>query len=176
MITALVRVYNSAEYLQGCLDSVRGQMDHAVIGDGWFPFKYKPGGGSTDNTEEIARRFPNVHWIPSPPGGYSSEAEKNNRMLRDVAYGSWVLYIDPDQRLVGDVRTAVGQAEASGSDLIPVPIKDRMGNLLYCTLFKNWKGVRFEKHHTLRFEETPVLDLYLGGLPEGVYYEHVRPP
>lgn len=79
-------VKNEERYLRGCLESAKPFVDEIIVVDT----------GSTDKTVEIAKEF-EANVIPFQWTGNFSEAR--NESLQH-ATGSWILYLDADERLV----------------------------------------------------------------------------
>ena len=85
LITLAMIVKNEELMLEGCLQSVQGAVDEIVIIDT----------GSTDNTKKIAQKFNakifDFKWI-------NDFAAARNESLKHST-GSWILYMDADERL-----------------------------------------------------------------------------
>lgn len=83
-LTAALIVRDESRFIEGCLESLAGQVDEIVLVDT----------GSRDNTVEKARRFPvtlhRFEWC----GDFS--AARNFAI--DQATSDWILYIDADER------------------------------------------------------------------------------
>ena len=176
MILALVKAYNSGKDIEGCLATLRGKVDRIIVADGYYPdanqVKYKPGNGSTDNTEALVKAA-SAEWIPAPTERYSSEAAKMNRMLQEAQDDDWVFWFDTDERLVGDVHDAVRDLGHS-SDILPVLINHpAMGELIYARLFHYKKGMRMVNHWTVRHNDAPSVSLYLGPLAKRFWINHL---
>ncbi len=174
-IVALVKAYNSEKIIAECLGSLQGKVDRIVVADGWYPdanpVKYKPGNGSTDQTEAIAK-MAGAQWIPAPPQPYSDEATKMNRMLQELQDGDWVFWIDTDERLHGDVHDAVNDS-GSSSDAVPVKITTPDSYIVYARLFRYRKGIRMVRHWTISRDGGPELNLYMGPLEKRFWLEHL---
>ena len=188
MIFALVKVYMSERHgLKKCLDSL-DNIDSIIVCDGRYPDsawgtsdpkqlayyrrRYPPGNSSTDKTREIAQSYSNAFWIPAPKEGWQSETMKMNRMLDFVQNDSWVLLIDPDERLVGNIRSAVPPSQC---DVVGMRVQDSEGhNLYYYRLFKKKQGVSFATHHSLQFVNGSVVELYAGNSADHCYILHER--
>ena len=85
LLTAAMIVRDEQSHLPACLESIRGVVDEILIVDT----------GSSDATVSIARSFgARVHAHPWT-GNF---AEARNAGL-ELASGSWILYIDADERL-----------------------------------------------------------------------------
>lgn len=86
-LTAAMIVRDEAEYLGGCLESLRDLVDEVVIVDT----------GSTDGSQGLARRHgarvEEIRWR----GDF---AAARNAAL-EIATGDWILYIDADERAHG---------------------------------------------------------------------------
>lgn len=188
MITALVKVYNSERHgLKECLDSL-ANIDTIIAGDGRYPDsawgtsdpkqleyfrkRYPPGNESTDGSRQVVLSHSNAGWLPPPSKGWESETAKMNEMLKMVTDGSWVLLIDPDERLVGNIRSAVPPSQC---DVVAMRVTDSNGNnLYYHRLFKKNPGVTFSTHHSLQLGMGGVVELYMGNSSDHCYILHSR--
>ena len=102
-ITAALIAKNEAERIGDCLASLAGQVDEIVVVDT----------GSTDATVEIARGYGARTFAEPWAGDFS--AARNAALQR--ATGSWILYIDADERLSvpqGRLRDAIDPAVHAG--------------------------------------------------------------
>lgn len=94
-LTLCLIVRDEAELLPACLDAAAPQADELVVVDT----------GSTDETSAIARsygaRVLEVPWEGSfsPPRNVALAA----------AHGEWILFLDADEQLQGDVRPLLGR-------------------------------------------------------------------
>ena len=184
---AFIKVYNSEMHgLRKCLDSLEN-IDTILVGDGRYPDsawgttdpkqleyyhrRYPPGNESTDGSRDIADKYRNLMWIPPPVEGYTSETQKMNTMLRYVEEDAWVLLIDPDEILVGNIRSAVPPSQC---DVVGMRVQDMQGrNLYYYRLFKKKPGVTFATHHSLHVQDG-VVELYAGNSADHCYILHNR--
>lgn len=86
--TIITPSLNYGRFLDDCLESVAAQqgitLEHLVID-----------GGSTDNSPEVAARFPHVTWIQEPDQGMSDAINKGF----DRARGQWIMWLNADDRL-----------------------------------------------------------------------------
>lgn len=85
LLSLCMIVKNEAEYLQGCLESIKDVVDEIVIVDT----------GSTDNTKQIAEKF-NAKIYDFP--WTNSFADARNESIKHCT-GKWILYLDGDERL-----------------------------------------------------------------------------
>jgi len=102
IVSVLVLTYNEEANLPACLESVRWSDDLHVVDS-----------GSTDRTQEIARKF-GAHVYVHPFKDFSDQrnwALRNARLAHD-----WVLVLDADEsvplELAEEMQTAVRQAPA----------------------------------------------------------------
>jgi glycosyltransferase involved in cell wall biosynthesis len=86
--TIITPSLNYGRFLGECLESVAAQqgvtLEHLVID-----------GGSTDDSAEVAARFPHVTWTQEPDEGMSDAINKGF----DRAKGEWVMWLNTDDRL-----------------------------------------------------------------------------
>ena len=114
-VSVVVCVYNASDTLDDCLASL-GRLTYpdvevVVVDD-----------GSTDDTAEIARRFPSARLVQTPNGGLS--AARNVGLAE--ATGDIVAYIDGDVRVEAEWLTYLvqpllesGFAGAGGPNVVP---------------------------------------------------------
>ena len=184
----MVKVYQSEWHgLKKCLDSL-DNIDQIIVCDGRYPDsawgtsdpkqleyyrkRYPPGNESTDNSREICKAYSNLTWLKPPSEGWQSETEKMNYALKHVPDDNWVLLIDPDETLVGNIRSAVPPSQC---DVVGMRVQDLEGhNLYYYRLFKKKLGISFATHHSLQFEHGSVVELYAGNSADHCYILHNR--
>lgn len=98
-ISAAIITLDEEQNLGRCLESLRGVADEVVVVDS----------GSKDGTERIAREngavFVHQDWL-----GYGSQ--KNVAAAR--ASGDWVLSLDADEALSGELRDSIRRLKANG--------------------------------------------------------------
>ena len=83
--------------IEGCLDSVKW-ADEIVVVDG----------GSSDRTQELARRFtPHVYEVPFK----DFSAQKNSALEKTT--GDWVFFIDADERVSDELAESLKQVVGS---------------------------------------------------------------
>ena len=101
-ISSILITRNEEEHIADCLASLVF-ADEIVVVDS----------GSTDRTQEIARRDPRVRWYDEAWKGFGPQ--KNSAL--DKAKGSWIFSIDADERVTADLAR-----EISGLDLAASPV------------------------------------------------------
>ena len=106
--TVITPNLNHGRFLDDCLESVARQegvtVEHLVID-----------GGSTDNSAEVAARFPHVDWAQDPDKGMSDAINKGF----DRARGEWVMWLNADDRLKPGALAKIKQAAANtASDVV----------------------------------------------------------
>lgn len=81
--------YNQGRFLPDCIDSVLSQegveVEHIVTD-----------AGSTDQTLEVLKQYPQVRWTSEPDGGMSDGINKGFRQ----ATGDWVMWLNCDDYLL----------------------------------------------------------------------------
>jgi glycosyltransferase involved in cell wall biosynthesis len=99
LVSACVICFNEERNIARCLSSL-GWVDELIVVDS----------GSTDRTVEIARSFTDLvchrDWT-----GYADQ--KNFAM--SAAHGEWVLSVDADEEVPGELRLEIGRVLASGT-------------------------------------------------------------
>lgn len=106
--TIITPSLNYGRYLGECLESVARQdgvtLEHLVID-----------GGSTDDSAEVAARFPHVTWIQEPDRGMSDAINKGF----DRAKGEWVMWLNADDRLKpGALAAMIPLLEEANADVV----------------------------------------------------------
>src|SRR5215470_14907944 len=132
-VSAAMIVRDEAAVLDACLASIEGMVDEIVVVDT----------GSTDQTRDIARRYP-VHLLERPWTGDFAEA-RNFALSRST--GDWILYIDADERLQPTSRATLRELLTEESVVgWQVRLHPRPGTTGYAEmrLFRNDPRIRFE--------------------------------
>lgn len=130
-LTAAMIVRDEAEYLSGCLESLRDLADEVVIADT----------GSTDGSQELARRYgarvEEIRWR----GDF---AAARNAAL-EIATGDWILYIDADERAYGERKVLDPLFVDPGIAALTVRFRPVSGFTRYreIRLFRNRPELRF---------------------------------
>jgi len=127
-------VRNEAHRLGNCLESVKGLIDELVVVDT----------GSTDGTEEVARKYGAVlghfTWC-------DDFAAARNHSL-SLATGDWVLWLDADDLLSPEYHAQIRHLLTRGRDKSYFFLLDDQGyenvSCLQMRLFPNLPGVCFE--------------------------------
>jgi tetratricopeptide (TPR) repeat protein len=131
-VSAALIVKNEANHLDACLTSLRGLVDEIVVVDT----------GSTDGTLGIAERHGAAIGYEPWQGDF---AAPRNRSL-DLATGDWILYVDADERVHGDVAAARSVLDtAAGCVAFRVRFVPRVGWTPYreFRLWRNRPDIRF---------------------------------
>jgi glycosyltransferase involved in cell wall biosynthesis len=107
-ITIITPSFNYGCYLHDCLASVAGQvgvnLEHLVYD-----------GGSTDDSREVAARFPHARWIEESDRGMSDAINKGFAQAK----GKWVMWLNADDRLLpGALQEVLRVLNQSDADLV----------------------------------------------------------
>jgi glycosyltransferase involved in cell wall biosynthesis len=107
-ITIITPSLNYGRFLGDCLQSVASQagvtLEHLVID-----------GGSTDESAEVAARFPHATWLQQSDEGMSDAINKGF----DRAKGEWVMWLNADDRLKpGALSEMLPLLEKSAADVV----------------------------------------------------------
>ena len=125
--------YNSGKTLEETIQSVAAQtydnMEYLIID-----------GGSTDNTVEIIKRYPEAvtHWISEPDRGISDAFNKGIRL----ATGDMICLINSDDILAEDALQRVARKVKPETDIL-------YGNAIY--FGENQKNFRVRPHESLDY-------------------------
>jgi len=91
LVSVIIPCYNQADFLAEAIESVKAQnypyVEIIVVDD-----------GSTDNTAEVAARYPEVRYIRQPNQGLS--AARNTGLKYST--GCYLVFLDADDRLLPD--------------------------------------------------------------------------
>lgn len=143
LISAALIVRNEQSYLEGCLASLRGQVDEIVIVDT----------GSTDRTVEIANTAGArlLHHI------WTDDFAKARNAALDAVSGDWVLYIDADERLGLPTGSRITDYLNPANIAAFVRFRPKTGYTRYreCRIFRNDPRIRFVGH----VHETMIPDI-----------------
>lgn len=108
-VVACVNVYQDAGFLPECLEALQAQVDALVVVDGAyrdFP-SYGPDAQSTDGTQEIAL-LAGATLIEAPDRiAWRDEIVKRNRYLDVCGPGDYLIVVDADEILEGELDRAV---------------------------------------------------------------------
>ncbi|QUJ67289.1 glycosyltransferase family 2 protein [Photobacterium sp. GJ3] len=92
----LMIIKNEAKHLAACLDTVAGWVDEIVIVDS----------GSTDESEQIARRYTDQFYAYEDWPGFGLQRQRaQNHMTTD-----WVLVLDADERVTPELKADIQAA------------------------------------------------------------------
>lgn len=126
-ISFIVPVYNSAEYLRECVDSILGQRDY----DGTFEVILVDD-GSTDGSVGICREYAcayaNVHLVQPGHGGVSYARNKGLAVSR----GRYIAFVDSDDTVMphfaAAMTDAIGEADVVCCQSMRKPSVSRPGH------------------------------------------------
>jgi len=176
-LIAAISTYNSMDDgLEGCVASLSGKCDRLIVADGYYEtprddkrYPYR-GPASSDGTEQYVRGLSNSEWIPAPERYYLTQVEKMNVLTSRIPDGEWVLWIDPDERLVGNPNALVRSVE-----YVPVKVIDLDGQVMYyIRLLRKTRGMVWTDWCTVKSPAGVEVGLYLGNISEQVYISHSR--
>lgn len=110
-IIAGIIVFNEERMLAGCLESLQGKVDRCVVVDGAYLRYPHEVPWSTDRTREIVDCY-GADWVgcrlneDEERRAWWDQIEKRNAYLVGEE-GDWYLYIDADERLIGELPELV---------------------------------------------------------------------
>lgn len=143
-ISAALIVKNEERFLEGCLESLSGQVNEIVIVDT----------GSSDQTTAIAKK----HAVRLLHHKWTGDFSEARNMALDAATGEWILYIDADERLhVPDTMTLAAMVSGRRAAAARVQFMPKSGFTRYGEprLFLNRPDMRFRG----RIHETVMPDI-----------------
>ncbi len=127
-VTAIVLTKNEERNLEKCLASL-AELERVIVMDC----------GSTDATASIASRFDNVDFKYAPWQGY---ALSFNHAATHVDPGHWILRIDADEELVGDIHACLAKTSPEANGLVITRTIKFLGKALKYGPHANLRSVR----------------------------------
>ena len=121
-VSIVIPVYNKAEYISDCLESLLQQdfddFEIVAVND-----------GSTDDSgkicDEKAAEDARIHVIHTENGGVTAARRKGV----EQATGDYIMFVDADDKLLsGAIKTLYKAIEESGADEVIGTYKDQYGN------------------------------------------------
>lgn len=110
LVSIIVPLYNTAEYVEGCVQSILSQSYESIelilVND-----------GSTDGSGDICKRYlrlPNVHYVEQENRGTTAARRRGVEM----AHGDWIMFVDSDDLLMPDAITGMMNTAKSEHILI----------------------------------------------------------
>jgi glycosyltransferase involved in cell wall biosynthesis len=137
--TIITPSYNYGHFLGDCLESVASQqgvsLEHLVFD-----------AESTDNSKEVATRFPHIVWLQEPDKGMADAINKGF----DRAQGDWVMWLNADDRLKpGALAMMLALLKTSTADVIygNWDFVDQNGDFLKYVKAPRWSLFVHIHHH-----------------------------
>jgi len=163
-VYAIVKIYNDVQFISAAIESVKRYVDGIIIADGayrlyyeqykeYFP-KAKP--WSTDGSMEVIQALkglPDLTLLRVPRGGWVNQIVKMNALIDAVPRNSWLIDVNADEMLVGDVVKGFESTESSGCIAGRIPLAnlgcdmDRLHYFWHPRMWKRIKGLHFEGTH-----------------------------
>jgi len=114
-------VKNEAQHLESCLETVHDWVNEIVVMDS----------GSTDNTEEIARRYTDKFYVNDTWPGFGPQ----RRLAQSHVESDYILWLDADERVTPELKESILQAVAENKT-----------NTLYQFARLSWVFGRYIRH------------------------------
>lgn len=143
-------VKNEAKHLEACLQTVADWVDEIVILDS----------GSTDATEQVARRFTDKFYTSPDWPGFGPQRQRAQSYIAS----DYVLWLDADERITSELKSSIQQAISANEP-----------NTLYQISRLSWVFGRFIRH--CGWYPDRVLRLYptkLTGYNDALVHEKVE--
>ncbi|MBI5246157.1 MAG: glycosyltransferase family 2 protein [Elusimicrobia bacterium] len=167
-LSAILIAKDEAQDLPGCLDSIHGLVNEIVV---------VVSDDTSDETENIAKRYK----AKTSRRKFDDYASMRQASL-NVAEGDWCLWIDPDERLTGDLAQEIKRALSESSSFVAFDVPFRVR---FLGREMRWGGLGHEHHIRLfrrdkaRFtggaiHESLVLDGPVGRLNSEIIHEPYR--
>ena len=149
LVSIIVPVYNTAEYVEECIQSILSQsynnIELILVND-----------GSTDNSEDICRRhghLSNVKYVEQKHNG-PSKARENGLTMSN---GEWIMFVDSDDTLHSDaVQFLLSLSEQV--DIVVSSIVAENGDDIEIKLFSNYDYLRLL--YSKEITSSPCAKLY----------------
>lgn len=106
-ISVAIITFNEERNVEACIRSCEEIADEIVVLDSF----------STDRTEEIVRRFPNVRFLQHAFDGHVAQKNRAIALCRN----EWVLSLDADERLSDELREEIRALEPGDRDGFRLP-------------------------------------------------------
>lgn len=163
-VHALLNLYNDRMFLVPMLESMRDRVDNIIVADGAYQLYYKehlnynPNAKpwSTDGSLELIKCLPDlppIQHISCPNNEpWPDQCAKRNALLDAVPIDDWLIIIDADEMLVGDVKTGMQRIEASGCIVGHAPLYNV--GLDEARLFPAWHARIYQKTEGLHYYGT----------------------
>jgi len=165
----LLNLYNDRMFLPACLESVKDIADSIIIADGAYQrfydnhLKLNPQAQphSTDGGVEFVSAMhdlPTTRILRCPNGKpWINQCEKRTAMLDAVPVDDWLIIIDADEMLKGDIKEGLQAIYESGCISGRVPLYNvglataRLKPFWHPRVFQKMKGMQYlGKHWFLR--------------------------
>ncbi len=170
---ALLNFYNDRTFLGACLDSLVGNVDSLIVADGAYKLyyeeykKYDPQARpwSTDGSLEFLKAFrglPELKLIkpptPEPNTGlegdcWENQSVKRTALLDAVPEGDWLLIIDADEAIMGDIQEGMERVYDSGCICASMPLwvpgthMERLQRDWHPRIFRKVPGMQYRGTH-----------------------------
>lgn len=128
-LSAILIAKNEERDLPGCLDSLKGLTNEIIV---------VVSDDTTDGTDEIAKRY-GAKTLRRPFDDYARMRQKS----LDVAEGDWCLWIDPDERVTGDLADEIKRALSGSPQFVAVDIPF---SVRFLGREMRWGGLGHESH------------------------------
>jgi glycosyltransferase involved in cell wall biosynthesis len=146
--TIITPSLNYGHFLGDCLESVAGQVDDSKAEKicGIEIEHFVIDGGSTDDSAQVASRFPHATWIQEADEGMSNAINKGF----DKATGEWVMWLNADDRLKpGALAKMLDEFEKTNADVVygDWDFIDEKGGFLRHMIAPRWSLFVHVHHH-----------------------------
>jgi len=98
---ACIIYYNEIQNIERCLKSINNKFDYIIAIDGAYKEFPHDNFLSTDGSTEVARKYCSRVIIPERE--WKDEIEKRNEYMKQLCYGDFVVIIDADEEMIGNI-------------------------------------------------------------------------
>lgn len=144
-ISSVVITYNEEENINDCLESLKW-TDEIIVVDS----------GSTDKTREIASEF-TKNIIITDTLTYG----KKRNIGFDNAHSEWIIWVDADERVTGELKEEILSVINSGKNSTSVYLVNRKSFFInkfikHCGWYPDYTLRLFKSSESLRFDDASV--------------------
>jgi hypothetical protein len=164
-VHAVVNLYNDRTFIGGMLESLKDNVDTIIIADGAYKLYYenyvkshpeaKP--WTTDGSLQIINAFkdlPPVKIIECPDGQpWLNQCVKRTALIDAVPTGDWMIIIDADLMLIGNVDEGMFEIAESGCVVAGTPYYNPgldeawLRNFWHPWIYQKTEGMHYQGTH-----------------------------
>lgn len=166
-VHVLLNIYNDCMFLSPMLNSIKDDADSIIVADGAYELYYKnylefdesAKPWSTDGSLEIVKAIkglPETHILRCPDGKpWKNQCDKRNALVKAVPNDDWLIVMDADTMLYGDIATGLQNIFDSGCAVGNAPVynvgldESRIQPFWHPQMFLKMPGMHYSGTHWL---------------------------